>query len=73
MVPWRVSGLGLTPCWGPRILPFMPPRKKREKVQRLPIHLEAGTLAWLREEADRLDVSLSEVVRRALRAAMEGA
>jgi hypothetical protein len=48
----------------------MAPPKKRVKVQRLDIHLDPPLLTWLRLEAKRLDVSISEVVRRLVRKEM---
>jgi len=44
--------------------------KKAYRVKRLDIHLDPPLLAWLRLEAKRLDVSLSEVVRRLVRKEM---
>jgi len=44
--------------------------RKRVKVQRLDIHLDPPLLAWLRVEAKRLDVSMSEIIRRLLRKEM---
>ena len=49
----------------------MAPPKKRVKVQRLEIHLLPTMLSWLRLEAQRRDVPLTEVVRIALRKLME--
>ena len=48
----------------------MPAPKKAVHVQRLEIHLDPDILAWLRLEAKRLDVSMSEVIRRLLRKEM---
>lgn len=48
----------------------MPSPRKRVKVRRLEIHLDPPLLAWLRLEAKRLDVSISEVVRRLVRKEM---
>lgn len=47
----------------------MPAPKKRRRVQRLDIHLDPPLLTWLRLEAKRLDVSMSEVVRQLIRRA----
>lgn len=47
-----------------------PPRKAR-RVRRLDIHLDPDLLAWLRLEARRLDVSMSEVIRRLIRKEMD--
>jgi len=44
--------------------------RKQVKVQRLDIHLDPPLLAWLRLEAKRLDVSMSEIIRRLLRKEM---
>jgi len=44
--------------------------RKRVKVQQLDIHLDPPLLAWLRLEAKRLDVSMSEIIRRLLRKEM---
>jgi len=49
----------------------MAPPKKRVHVRRLDIHLDPPLLAWLRLEANRLDVSMSEVIRRMLRKVMD--
>ena len=54
----------------PMLITMAPP-KKRQRVQRLDIHLPPSLLAWLRLEAKRQDVSLSEVVRVALRKLMD--
>jgi len=48
----------------------MTPPRKQVKVQRLDIHLDPSLLAWLRLSAKRLDVSLSEVLRRLVRKEM---
>jgi len=52
------------------ILLIMAPPRKRVKVQRLEIHLDPPLLAWLRLEAVRLDVSLSELLRCLIRKEM---
>jgi hypothetical protein len=44
--------------------------KKKQRVRRLEIHLDPPLLAWLRLEAKRLDVSMSEVLRRLVRKEM---
>jgi len=44
--------------------------KKRQTVQGIKIHLDPPLLAWLRLEAVRLDVSISEVLRRIVRKEM---
>ncbi len=44
--------------------------KKQQHVQRLEIHLDPSLLAWLRLEAKRLDVSMSEIIRCLLRKEM---
>jgi len=48
----------------------MPAPRKRQQVQRLETHFDPPLLAWLRLEAQRLDVSISEVLRRLVRKAM---
>ena len=45
--------------------------KKQVKAQRLEIQLHPSTLAWLRLEAERRDVSLAEVIRIAIRKLMD--
>jgi len=45
--------------------------RKRSKVKRLDIHLDPPLLVWLRSEAKRLDVSMSEVIRRLIRKELE--
>jgi len=55
------------------MLVTMAPPKKRVHVQRLLIQLDPPQLAWLRLEAKRQDVSMSEVVRRILRKVMDEA
>jgi len=54
----------------PVILLLMAPPRKRVKVQRLEIHLDPPLLTWLRLEAVRLDVSLSELLRCLIRKEM---
>jgi hypothetical protein len=44
--------------------------RKRERVERLDIHLDPPLLGWLRLEAKRLDVSMSEIIRRLIRREM---
>jgi hypothetical protein len=44
--------------------------KKRQCVERLEIHLDPPLLAWLRLEAKRLDISMSELLRRLVRKEM---
>jgi len=46
--------------------------KKRHKAQRLDIHLPPAMLAWLRLEAQRLDIPMGEVIRRLLHKEIEG-
>lgn len=41
--------------------------KKRVKAKPLLVHLDPPLLAWLRLEAKRSDVSMSETVRRMIR------
>jgi len=41
--------------------------KKRQTVQGIKVHFDPPLLAWLRLEAKRLDVSISEVLRRLVR------
>jgi len=48
----------------------MPAPKKAVRVVPLSIQLDPDILAWLRLEAKRLDVSMSEVIRRLLRREM---
>lgn len=45
----------------------MPAPKKRARVKPLLVHLDPPLLAWLRLEAKRRDVSMSELVRRMIR------
>uniref|UniRef100_A0A6H2A5A6 Putative ribbon-helix-helix protein repressor n=1 Tax=viral metagenome TaxID=1070528 RepID=A0A6H2A5A6_9ZZZZ len=49
----------------------MAPPKKRIKLKRLDIQLEPSLLAWLRLEAKRRDVSMSEIIRCLLRKELE--
>lgn len=49
----------------------MAPPKKREKLQRLEIHLPPALLVWLRLEAQQRDIPMGEVIRQTLRALME--
>lgn len=65
-----LPGWSLTAGLPSRILALVPSPKKRVKVQRLEIHLDPPLLAWLRLEAKRLDVSISEVLRRLVRREM---
>jgi hypothetical protein len=51
----------------PVILMHMAAPKKRQTVQGIKVHFDPPLLAWLRLEAKRLDVSISEVLRRLVR------
>ena len=53
------------------MLAVMGAPKKQVKAQRLEIQLHPSTLAWLRLEAERRDVSLAEVIRIAIRKLMD--
>jgi len=44
--------------------------KKQQQVQGIKAHFDPPLLAWLRLEARRLDVSISEVLRRLVRKEM---
>jgi hypothetical protein len=48
----------------------MPAPKKRQRVEAIKTHFDPPLLAWLRLEAKRLDVSISEVLRRLVRKEM---
>jgi len=48
----------------------MAPPKKLNPKRALKIHLDPPLLAWLKLEARRLDVSMSEVLRRLIRKEM---
>lgn len=50
----------------------MAPPKKRVRLVRIVAHLEPQSLEWLKVESLRLDVSMSEVIRRLVRAEREG-
>ena len=63
-------GCHLTSCLVSCTFSGMVSPRKRVKVQRLDIHLDPPLLAWLRLEAKRLDVSMSEIIRRLLRKEM---
>jgi len=52
------------------MLMTVPAPKKRQPVQGIKIHLDPPLLAWLRLEAKRLDVSISELLRRLVRKEM---
>jgi len=53
------------------IILSMPAPKKRQRVQSIKLSFDPPLLAWLRLEAKRLDVSISEIVRRAVFKTME--
>ena len=44
--------------------------KKQHPVEDIKVHFDPPLLAWLRLEAKRLDVSISEVLRRLVRKEM---
>jgi len=44
--------------------------KKRQRVQGIKVHFDPPLLAWLRLEAARLDVSISELLRHFVRKEM---
>jgi len=46
-------------------------KPRRQNVEKVSVALSKKNIAWAREEADRLGLSVSEVVRRALDAARE--
>lgn len=48
----------------------MPAPRKAVRVEPLTIQLDPPLLVWLRVEAKRLDVPMSEVIRRLLRKEM---
>lgn len=63
-------GWRLTPRLNLSILSAMVAPKKQHRVQGIKVHLDPPLLAWLRLEAKRLDVSISEVLRRLVRKEM---
>ena len=60
----------LTPMMSPATLAPMAAPKKQQTVQGIKCHFHPPLLAWLRLEAKRLDVSISEVLRRLVRKEM---
>ncbi|MFH0899811.1 MAG: ribbon-helix-helix protein, CopG family [Pseudomonadota bacterium] len=48
----------------------MPAPKRRQHVEGIKVHFDPPLLAWLRLEAKRLDVSISELLRRLVRKEM---
>lgn len=61
----------MTPTLTQAIFCVVPAPKKRQRVQGIKVHLDPPLLAWLRLEAKRLDVSISEVLRRLVRKEMD--
>lgn len=64
------SSCMLTPMLNHAVLSRMAAPKKQQPVQGIKAHFDPPLLVWLRLEAKRLDISISEVLRRLVRKEM---